>query len=280
MNKTFVVSEIGINHNGSLDIAKKLILAAKESGCDAVKFQKRNIERVYLKDELNKPRESPWGTTNKDQKLGLEFNKEQYDEINKYCKEINIEWFVSCWDLNSIEFMKQYNCPYNKIASAMLTHIDLLKEIARERKLTFIATGMSTIEEIGKAIEIFKDRGCPFILMHTNSQYPCSETNANLKCIKLLKHQFDCTVGYSSHCIGIIDCIAAICMGATVIEKHITLDRAMYGSDQSSSVEPQGFKKMIEYIRCVETTFGNGEKIVTPEEEIIKKKLRRTQDYV
>lgn len=281
MQRTIIISEIGINHNGDIEIAKQLIKGAKDAGADIVKFQKRDINSTYSQEELDKPRESPFGNTNRLLKEGLEFNELEYDEIDRYCKEIGIDWCVSCWDLPSIKFMKKYNLKYNKIASALLTHGELVTEIAKEKKLTFISTGMSTMTEIQTVVDIFKYYNCPYILLHCNSQYPCTEEKANLKCIRYLGHYFMSDIGYSSHCVGIIDCIAAVVAGANVIEKHITLDRAMFGSDQASSVEINGFKKMVEYIRAVEKCFlGNGKKEVTPEEEIIKKKLRRTKDYV
>lgn len=278
-SKTFIIAEIGINHNGDSDIARRLIWAAKDAGADAVKFQKRTIDRVYSKEELDKSRESQWGKTNREQKLGLEFSKKQYDEIDRLCKEIGIEWFATPWDLEAVEFLKQYDCKYQKVASALLTHVDLLVAMAKQQKYTFISTGMSTMQEIGKAVLIFENYRCPFELMHCNSQYPMPSNKANLKCIRLLRHQFDCRVGYSCHSAGILPPSLAVMFGATSIEKHITLDRTMYGSDQAASVEPMGFAKMVEYIRCAEECIGDGEKIVTPEEESCKAKLRRVKDY-
>ena len=199
----FIIAEIGINHNGSIEIAKKLIEMAKECGCDAVKFQKRTVEKVYSSDDLDVPRESPWGTTNREQKLGLEFNKKEYDEIDSYCKQENIEWYASAWDLDSQIFLKEYNLKHNKVASAMLTHLELLKMIAEEKKHTFISTGMSTIEQIKDAIKIFRDVNCPFELMHTNSTYPMKLEEANLKCVQTLRKEFNCDVGYSLSLIHI-----------------------------------------------------------------------------
>jgi N-acetylneuraminate synthase len=278
-DKTFIIAEVGINHNGSVEIAKKLIDAAIYAGADAVKFQKRTIEKVYSKEELDKPRESPWGTTNREQKLGLEFGKKEYDDINNYCKHRNIPWFASAWDLESQDFLLQYGCTYNKVASALLTHYDLLMKIASEKKYTFISTGMSTLKEVEAAVEIFRDLDCPFQLLHCNSQYPMPDDKANLRCMKLLKHQFNCEVGYSGHEAGLITSVAAVAMGANCIERHITLDRSMYGSDQAASVEPDGFKRLVDYIRVVESALGDGNKIVTPEEEKVKAKLRRVKDY-
>ena len=271
----FIIAEIGVNHNGDIEIARNLIDGALFAGANAVKFQKRTVEKVYSKEELDKYRESPWGTTNREQKLGLEFGKCEYDEINQYCKERGIDWFASAWDLDSQKFLRQYNLKYNKIASPMLTHKELLKMVAEEKKYTFISTGMSTIEEITKVVKIFKDANCPFELMHCNSTYPMKDEDANLKMIPVLREMFNCNVGYSGHEVGLITSCAAVALGATSIERHITLDRAMYGSDQSASVEVLGFHRLVSYIRTIESALGEGKKIVTPEEEEIKKKLRR-----
>ena len=279
MNKTFIIAEIGINHNGSLLNALKLIDVAKEAGADAVKFQKRTIDKVYTKEELVKYRESPWGTTNRQQKEGLEFGQVAYDEIDNHCKELGIPWLASAWDCDSQIFLRKYDLKYNKVASAMLCHESLLKLIACEQKYTFISTGMSTLDEIQRALDVFNYWKCPYELMHCNSQYPMPDKKANLKCIKTLQNKFNCRVGYSGHEVGLITSVAAVALGATVIERHITLDRAMYGSDQAASIEPQGFKRMIEYIRVVESTLGNGAKEVTKEEEKCKTKLRRIVDY-
>lgn len=271
----FIIAEIGINHNGNLDIAKKLIDGAIFAGCDAVKFQKRTVEKVYSKEELDKPRESPWGMTVRDQKLGLEFSKKEYDEIDKYCKEKCIDWFASAWDIDSQKFLRQYNLKYNKIASPMLTHRELLEMVAEEKKYTFISTGMSTLEEIEKAVQIFKDAKCSFELMHCNATYPMKDEDANLRMIPVLREKFKCKVGYSGHEVGLITTCAAVALGATSVERHITLDRAMYGSDQAASVEVIGFYRLIDYIRTIEKALGDGIKRIAPEEEKIKKKLRR-----
>ncbi len=273
--KVIVIAEIGINHNGDINIAKKLIDGAVFSGADAVKFQKRTVEKVYSKEELDKPRESPWGTTNRDQKLGLEFGGKEYDEIDSYCKSKGIEWFASAWDIDSQKFLKKYNSKYNKIASAMLTDKQILEEVAKEKKYTFIGTGMSTMEEIEKAVAVFKKYDCPFELMHCNSMYPMPDNQANLKVIPALRDKFKCKVGYSGHEVGLIVTCAAVCLGATSVERHITLDRAMYGSDQAASIEVMGFYRLINYIKTIEKACGDGVKKVTPEEENIKKKLRK-----
>ena len=273
--KTFVIAEIGINHNGDLQIAKKLIDGAAASGCDAVKFQKRTLETVYTKEDLDKPRESPWGTTNREQKQGLEFSLEDYQEIDQYCKEVGIEWFASAWDLESQKFLRQFDLKYNKVASALLTHRELLEEIAAERKHTFISTGMSSIEQIRVAVAIFRNRGCSFELMHCNSTYPMLDSDANLNVMSTLQELFSCDVGYSGHEAGIIVSCAAVALGATSIERHITLDRAMYGSDQAASLELPGLVKLVKYTRSIERALGSNKKIVHKTEAEIAKKLRR-----
>lgn len=270
----FIIAEIGINHNGSLEIAKKLIDGAVAAGVDAVKFQKRTLELVYTKEELDKPRESPWGTTNRQQKQGLEFGKKEYDAIDAYCKEKKIIWFASAWDIESQKFLSQYKLPYTKIASALLTHKDLLEYVASEGNHTFISTGMSTMEEISKAVAVFEKAKCPYELMHCNSVYPMKDSDANLRVMALLREKFGCKVGYSGHEVGLITTCAAVALGATSIERHITLDRAMYGSDQSASIEIGGFEKLVDYVRTIETALGDGIKRVSPEEEVVKKKLR------
>ena len=279
MNRVFIIGEIGINHNGDIKIVKKLIKGAKEAGADAVKFQKRTLDKVYTQQELNKERESPWGTTNRQQKEGLELTKNNYDVIDAYCKTLEIEWFATPWDLDSVKFLEQYNLEYNKIPSPLLTHKPLLNAIAKQGKHTFISTGMSTLEEIQKAVDIFKKHDCPFELMHCNSQYPMKDEDANLKCIKTLRDKFKCEVGYSGHEVGVIVSVGAVVLGATSIERHITLGRSLYGSDQSASLELVGFEKMIKYIRGVESAMGDGVKRVSEAEEKSKTKLRRTGDY-
>jgi N-acetylneuraminate synthase len=272
---TFIIAEIGINHNGDIEIAKKLVELAKSAGCDAVKFQKRTVEKVYSKSVLDSPRESPWGKTTRDQKLGLEFGKKEYDEINQHCLLYGIDWFASAWDIDSQLFLRQYDLKYNKIASAMLTNIELLETVTQEGKHTFISTGMSTMEEIKNVVNIFKKSNCPFELMHTNSSYPMKIEEANLMCIPMLKKEFDCNVGYSGHEVSAyrVSLIAAS-LGATSIERHITLDRTMYGSDQAASLEPPGLKRMINDVRSVDSVLGDGEKRVWDSEIPVKKKLR------
>jgi N-acetylneuraminate synthase len=271
----FVCAEIGINHNGDIEIAKKLIDIAVNAKCDAVKFQKRTIEKVYSKEELDKPRDSPWGTTNREQKHGLEFGKDEYDVIDKYCKTKGIHWYASSWDIDSQLFLRNYDLKYNKIASAMLTNIDLLKKVAEEKKYTFLGTGMSTIEEIRSAVKIFREFDCPFELMHSNSSYPMKENEANLLCIPMLKKEFDCDVGYSGHEeTGYLVCVIASVLGATSIERHITLRRAMYGSDQAASLEPMGLNRLTRDLSRINSILGDGNKKIWPSEIPVMKKLR------
>ena len=271
----FITAEIGINHNGDIEIAKKLIDMAKICGCNAVKFQKRTVEKVYSKEVLDAPRESPWGTTTREQKLGLEFNKKEYDVINSHCKEKQIDWYASSWDIDSQLFLQNYNLKYNKVASAMLTNKRLLDVIAQERKHTFISTGMSTIEQIKNAVDIFKQYECPFELQHSNSTYPMKLGEANMKCIETLRNEFNCNVGYSGHeDSSYIVCVIAVVFGATSIERHITLKRSMYGSDQAASLEHPGLDRMVRDVRRVETIIGDGVKRIWDSEIPVMKKLR------
>ena len=274
MSKTFVVAEIGINHNGDLSLAKRLIDTAVIAGCDAVKFQKRTVDKVYTKEYLDSPRQSPWGTTQREQKEGLEFGKKEYAEIDAYCKEKGIEWFASAWDVDAQKFLQKFNLKYNKVASAMLTNDELLEEIAKEGRYTFIATGMSTYEEIDHAVAIFDKYNCPYELMHCNSTYPMPVEDANLKLIGELSKRYNCKVGYSGHEAGTLVSTCAVTLGATSIERHITLDKTMYGSDQKASIEPDELIKLVKDIRAVEKILGNGEKVLSPAEEEVKKKLR------
>ena len=274
----FIIAEIGINHNGDIDIAKKLIDGAVFSGADAVKFQKRTIERVYSKEYLDSPRESPWGSTQRDQKLGLEFGEKEYDIIDKYCKDKGIEWFASAWDLESTEFLRKYNLKYNKIPSPLLTHKDLLQSIAEQKKHTFISTGMSELEEIEEAVMVFRKADCLFELMHCNSTYPMKDKDANLKVIPFLRERFKSDVAYSGHEVGLITSVGAVVFGITSLERHITLDRAMYGSDQAASVEVMGFYRLVTYIRTAESSLGDGTKKVTESELKVRDKLRRYKD--
>ena len=275
----FIIAEIGINHNGDMSICKKLIDTAVESGCNAVKFQKRDINQVYTQEFLDLSRESPWGKTQREQKIGLEFDKNQYDEISQYCKTKNIEWFASAWDLNSQEFLQQFDCKYNKVASAMIVHTDLLKEIASEGKHTFISTGMTTYDDIQTAVDIFRTAACSFELMHTVSTYPMKDEDANLNMIKTLREKFKCDVGYSGHEVGLAVSYAATALNITSLERHITLDRAMYGSDQSASVEPSGFRQLVGAVRKIELAMGDGIKKTIEAEVPIAENLRQHLDW-
>ena len=271
----FIVAEIGINHNGDMSICKELIDVAADSGCDAVKFQKRDLDKVYTQKFLDSPRESQWGTTQREQKSGLEFSKEQYEEIAQYCKKKNIEWFASAWDLNSQKFLQQFDCKYNKIASAMIVYEDLLKMVAKEGKHTFISTGMTTYDDIQKAVDIFRKAGCPFELMHTVSTYPMKDEDANLNMIKTLRKKFGCNIGYSGHEVGLAVSYAAAALGISSLERHITLDRSMYGSDQSASIEPAGVRQLVGAVRKIEIAMGDGIKKFSEAEKIISKNLRQ-----
>ena len=270
----FVIAEIGINHNGSLDITRQLIDVAKDAGADAVKFQKRTIDLVYTKELLDLPRESPWGMTQRAQKEGLEFSTEQYWEIDSYCREKDIEWFASAWDLESQKLMRQFNFKFNKIASPMLVYEPLLQMVAEEKKHTFISTGMSKVADINRAVTIFKEAGCPFELMHCVSTYPMDDEDANLNRIQALRERYDCNVGYSGHEVGLAVSYAAAALGISSLERHITLDRAMYGSDQAASVEPSGYGMLVGAVRKIEKAMGDGRLEMNPKEAPIAVKLR------
>jgi|TARA_B110000027_G_C16101585_1_gene293337 N-acetylneuraminate synthase len=257
-----------------MSICKELIDVAAQAGCNAVKFQKRDLDKVYTQEFLDSPRESQWGNTQRDQKEGLEFNTDQYKVIDSYCKEKKIEWFASAWDLNSQEFLRQFECKYNKVASAMLVYEALLKEIAEEGKHTFISTGMSNFSDIQKAVDIFRSAKCSFELMHTVSTYPMKDEDANLKVISTLRDKFDCDVGYSGHESGLVISYAAATLGITSLERHITLSRAMYGSDQAASLEPTGLRQLVGGVRKIEKALGDGQKTIIEAEKPIAKKLR------
>ena len=275
VNKPFIIGEIGINHNGNLDIAKSLIDNAKDSAFDAIKFQKRDIETVYTKEILDTPRESPWGKTTREQKCGLEFGKNEYDEINDYCKKKKIEWFASAWDIKSLKFMDQYELNYQKIASAMIIDKNFLREVAKRKKYTFISTGMSTKEDIDSAVQIFKEENCDFELMHCVSTYPMQVKDANLTTINQIKNEYNCNVGYSGHESGVAVSVAAVMLGITSLERHITLDRTMYGSDQAASLELSGMRSLSESIDKTLLALGKpslGE--ILDKEKPIAEKLR------
>jgi N-acetylneuraminate synthase len=270
----FIIAEIGINHNGDIDLAKRLIATAKECGCDAVKFQKRDVNLVYTKELLDSPRESPWGNTQRAQKEGLEFGLDKYREIDRFCKELGIDWFASAWDMNSLVFLDQFDCKYAKVASAMLVDTAFLHAVAERKKHTFIGTAMSTMEMIGKAVDIFKKNKCEFTLMHCVGTYPMLPEDANLRCIHTLRETFNCPVGYSGHESGLAVSYAAVGMGITTLERHITLDRSMYGSDQAASLETAGLHMLVGTIRKMEISYGDGLKRFIPAEQDIAKKLR------
>ena len=271
----YLIAEIGINHNGSMKIAKELIDAASDAGFDAVKFQKRTIDKVYTKEFLDSPRESPWGLTQRDQKMGLEFNHDQYLEISEYCKKKNIDWSASAWDIDAQIFLREFPIAFNKVASAMLGHKPLLKKIASEKKKTFISTGMATLNEIDDVVSLFNNADCPFELMHCNSTYPMPEDDANLLCIPMLKSRYSCNVGYSGHESSLLKvCITAAALGASSIERHITLDRAMYGSDQAASIETNALRNFVETSRKSPKLLGNGQKSISVAVLAVRKKLR------
>ena len=274
-----IIAEIGINHNGDMGICKELIDVATSSGADCVKFQKRDINQVYTQEFLDSPRESQWGTTQREQKAGLEFNADEYQEIERYCKEKGIEWFASAWDINSQKFLRQFKSKYNKIASAMIVHTELLKQVASEGKHTFISTGMTNYSDIEDAVNIFREASCSFELMHTISTYPMKEENANLRMINTLRERFKCNVGYSGHEVGLAISNAAASLGISSLERHITLDRSMYGSDQSASLEPSGLKQLIGAVRKIEMAMGDGIKKVVADEFPIAKNLRQHLDW-
>ena len=269
----YVVAEIGINHNGSLDTAKKLIDVAVSSGCNAVKFQKRTISIDYSKEELSRPRDNPFGPTNGDLKKGLEFGIDEYSAIDKYCKEKNIIWFASCWDEASVDFIEQFNPPCYKIASASLTDDNLLKHHRKYEKPIVLSTGMSSMEEIKHAVDILGTNG--LIVLHSTSTYPAKTEELNLRMITTLMNKFSLPIGYSGHEVGLYTSVAAVVLGACMLERHITLDRASWGSDQAASVEPQGLKKLVDDLRVCESAFGNGIKQVYDSEIPIREKLRR-----
>ncbi|MEK7081958.1 MAG: N-acetylneuraminate synthase family protein [Patescibacteria group bacterium] len=269
----FIIAEIGINHNGDLDIVKKLIDVAVDAGADAVKFQKRTIEVVYMPEALAAPRESPFGKTNGDLKKGLEFGVKEYKTIDGYCRQKGILWFASCWDEGAVDFIEKFNPPVYKIASPSLTDHGLLRHIKAKKKPIILSTGMSDLAMVRKAVSVLGKKN--LALMHSVSTYPASHTELNLLCIPTLRKTFGLPTGYSGHEVGIISPLAAVALGACLVERHITLDRAMWGSDQAASLEPYGFKKMIIYIRQFEASLGDGVKRIMESEVPVLKKLRR-----
>lgn len=271
----FITAEIGINHNGDINIAKKLIDMAVVVGCDAVKFQKRTIEIVYTKEELAKERENPFGPTNGDLKRGLEFGKKEYEEIDRYCMEKGIMWFASPWDVKSVDFLEEFNVPCYKIASPSLTDDKLLSHIKSKGKPIILSTGMSTVEQIKRAVEIFGEDN--LVLLHCTSTYPSADSELNLKVIPWMKKNFNCPIGYSGHEVGVYSSLVAAVLGACAVERHITLDRAMWGSDHSASLEPQGLDRLVRDIQLVPVWLGDGEKRVFESETPIIQKLRKVK---
>jgi N-acetylneuraminate synthase len=271
----FVVAEIGINHNGDLGIARRLIDAAAQAGCDAVKFQKRTVEVVYSPEELARPRESPFGVTNGELKRGLELTQEGYAEIDRHCRQRNLRWFASCWDEASVDFVAAFDPPCYKIASASLTDDRLLRHHRRYGRPLILSTGMSTLEQVDHAVEVLGTED--LILLHCTSTYPAAPEELNLRSIGTLAARYGVPVGYSGHEVGLAPSLAAVALGACMIERHITLDRAMWGSDQAASVEPQGFARLLKDLRAVETALGDGKKRLWPSEIPVMQKLRRVQ---
>ena len=269
----YVIAEIGINHNGDVDLAKRLISVAVAAGCDAVKFQKRTVDVVYTQKELATPRPNPFGDTNGDLKNGLEFEADDYKEIASFCKSVKIPWFVSPWDENAVDFMEQFDTPVYKIASASLTDDNLLRHVRATGKPVVASTGMSTYEEIDHAVEVLGKQN--LILMHTTSTYPAKYEQLNLRAIPAMRERYGVPVGYSGHETGIPTSVAAAVLGACSIERHITMDRAMWGSDQSASLEPNGISRLVRDIRLCEQSLGDGIKRVYEEEVPVMKKLRR-----
>lgn len=269
----YIIAEIGINHNGDIDTAKRLISVAVGAGCDAVKFQKRTVDIVYTADELAKPRESPFGTTNGDLKRGLEFEVEDFEEIDHYCREVKIPWFASCWDEASVDMIAQFDVPCFKIASASLTDDNLLLHTRSTDKPIILSTGMSTIEEIDHAVNVLGKHD--LIVMHSCSTYPAYYEELNLRAIQTLRDRYEVPVGYSGHETGLPSSVGASVMGACMIERHITLDRSMWGSDQAASLEPNGITRLVRDIRLIEKSMGDGVKRVLEREQPIIRKLRR-----
>jgi N-acetylneuraminate synthase len=273
---TFVIAELGTNHMGDIEVAKKIIDVAVDAGCNAVKLQKKNVEKIYTKEFLDSSLDSPWGTTQREMRLHREFSDNEFKKIDVYCKKKKIPWFVSCWDVESQKQMRKFKTKYNKIASAMLVHDKLLEAVAQEKKHTFIATGMSTLNDIEKAVKIFRKHKCSFELMHCHSAYPMPPEEANLKLIPFLAKKFRCKVGYSGHEAAATNVsIPAILLGAASIERHVTIDRTAFGHDQAASLEPKGLIQLVRDIRIVDKIMGDGKKRVWKSELNSKNKLRQ-----
>jgi N-acetylneuraminate synthase len=273
--RPFLIAEIGINHNGSIKLAKQLIDLAKKYNFDSVKFQKRDPNICVPEEQKSKIRGTPWGEmTYLKYKEKIELGEKEFREIDKYCKKIKIDWFCSPWDKNSLNFMKKFKIKYNKVASAMITNLDLVELIAQEKKLTFISTGMSTMTDINNAVKIFKKNKCDFVLMHCVSTYPCDEKSLNLNLIPVLKRKFKCKIGYSGHETSVSPTYAAWFLGADYIERHITLDRTMYGTDQSASLSEPGIRELTNILSKFSFMLGDGKKIITNEEKKLIPKFR------
>ena len=272
----FVIAEVGTNHMGDVKIAKHIIDIAVNSGANLIKLQRKNVEKIYTKKFLDSYLESPWGTTQREMRLHREFSDKQFKEIANYCKKKKIPWFVSCWDIESQIHMRKFKTKYNKVASAMIIHKELLEEIAKEKKYTFVSTGMSEMKDIENAVKIFKKHKCPFELMHCNSAYPIADHEVNLKLIPILKKKFKCKVGYSGHEIGATNVsVPAVMMGASSIERHVTASRTNYGYDQAASLEKEGLRKLVRDIRILDKIMGNGKKKIWASEKPNIKKLRQ-----
>ncbi len=272
---TYIIAEIGINHNGSLDTAKRLIDIAAVSGCDAVKFQKRNPDVCVPEHQKHVMRDTPWGEmTYLQYKYRVEFGKEEYDEIDAYCRDKGIAWSASPWDMDSLKFLEQYNLPFIKVPSAMITNEELMRGCAQMGMKVIFSSGMSTLDETDQAVEWLRDEGAKFALLHCNSTYPAPLEDLNLRCIQTLRDRYDCEVGYSGHEFRLGTTVASVYLGATILERHITLDRTMWGSDHLASVEPQGLIKLVKGVRELEIALGDGIKRVTDGELPVRKKLR------
>lgn len=273
LSHCFIIAEIGINHNGDINLAKKLIKMAHDLGADAVKFQKRTVDVVYTQHELEMERPNPFGNTNGDLKRGLEFGYGEYREIDEYCKSLSILWFASCWDEESVDFIEQFNPPCHKIASACLTNDKLISYIKSKGRPILLATGMSTQEQIDHAVDILGQDN--LVLMHCTSTYPSSEAELNLNVIPNYIEKYECPIGYSGHEKGVFPSVLAASMGACAIERHITTDRTLWGSDHPASLEPDGLRRLVRDIRLLNTIKGDGKKVVYESELPIIKKLRR-----
>lgn len=270
----YVIAEVGINHNGDLTLAKQLIDIAVASGCDAVKFQKRSIDLVYDQATLDAPRESPWGTTQREQKVGLEFEIEEYTEIAEYCDERGIDWTASAWDLTSLEFVEGFKPPFHKVASALATNFAFVEAVAALGRPTLVSTGMCEIADIDRVVAIFAEVNTPLGLMHTVSTYPSPEDHLNLRMISSLKTRYGLATGYSGHEPSVSPSVVAAALGAQFIERHITLDRSMYGSDQAASLEAPGLRQLVSTVRKVPSMLGDGQKRWAPGEREVARKLR------